>query len=469
MGENDRKQKSIRRAALAVAMITNFTSPFSATALNIAVPHIGAEFHASATSLSWIVLSFLMVTALLAIPFGRIADIRGRKNILRLGILLICVASFLNIFSPNMPVFYLFRVIQGVGAAMIFATNTAILVSAFPAERRGSVLGISVAAVFVGSASGPVIGGLITHTFGWRAIFIAISAFALIAFIMAMTRLPKENKPVTKAKINYSSIVFYTLSLGLLLCGLVTLSQNIWSYLILGAGIALIILFVRREARTEAPLIEVRLFSKNLDFSLANLAALFIFAAVFAVVYLMSLYLQLARGFTADVSGIILISQPVVQIVLSPIAGRLSDKRSPAAIATIGMACCAGALFMFAFMGGQTPLAYILAALLLTGFGVGLFSSPNANVVLGSVSKKDYSVATSVQSTARTVGQVFGMAVLTIIMNAVIGNVQIDHVAPTAIIRDTHISFLAFAAVCIVGIFISLRRRKDAGDGEAGL
>ena len=466
MEENDRKQKSIQRAALAVAMITNFTSPFSATALNIAVPHIGAEFHAAATSLSWIVLSFLMVTALLSIPFGRIADMRGRKTILRVGILLVCVASFLNIFSPNMPVFYLFRVVQGIGAAMIYATNTAILVSAFPPERRGSVLGTSVAAVFTGSASGPVIGGFITHTFGWRAIFIAISAFALIAFVMAMTRLPKENKPETKAKLNYYSIVFYVLSLGLLLCGLVTLSQNIWSYIILGAGIVLIILFVRHEARAEAPLIEVRLFSKNLDFSMSNLAALFNFAAVFAIVYLMSLYLQLARGFTADVSGMIMISQPVVQIVLSPIAGRLSDKRPPAAIASIGMACCAGALFMFAFLDGQTPLAYILAALLLTGFGVGLFSSPNANVVLGSVSKKDYSVATSVQSTARTVGQVFGMAVLTIIINAVIGNVQIDHVAPAAIIRDAHISFLVFAGVCIIGILISLRRRAKKEEVE---
>ena len=464
MEENDKKQKSIRRATLAVAMITNFTSPFSATALNIAVPHIGAEFHSAATSLSWIVLSFLMVTALLAIPFGRIADIHGRKTILRVGILLICVASILNIFSPNMPVFYLLRVVQGLGAAMIYATNTAILVAAFPAERRGSVLGISVAAVFAGSASGPVIGGFITHAYGWRAIFIAISAFALIAFIMAMTRLPKESKPETKAKLNYSSIVFFVLSMGLLLYGLVTFSQHIWSYFILAAGVVLVILFVRREARTEAPLIEVRLFSKNLDFSMSNLAAMFVFAAVFAITYLMSIYLQLARGFTADLSGIVMISQPVVQIVLSPIAGRLSDRRSPATIASIGMACCAGALFMFAFLDGQTPLAYILAGLLLTGLGVGLFSSPNSNVVLGSVPKEDYSVATSVQSTARTVGQVFGMAVLTIIINAVIGNTPIDHVAPAAIIRDTHISFLVFAGVCIVGILISMRRRKKQGD-----
>ena len=466
MEETDKEQKSIQHTTLLIAMITNFIPPFAVTALNIAVPHIGTEFHASTTSLTWIVVSFLLVSSVLSLPVGRIADIYGRRPVLKAGILLICISTFLNIFSPNMTVFLAFRVLQGISAAMIFSTNVALLVDVFPASKRGSVLGISVAAVYTGSACGPVIGGLITHAFGWRGVFAAISLLALIAFILAMIRSPKETKPGLGQKLNISSIVFYIVSLGTFLYGLVTLSQHILSYIIIAAGCVLLVFFVKHEGRTEVPVFDVRLFRGNLTLVLSIMATLFNYAAVFAVSYLFSIYLQLARGFNADISGFILISQPVVQIALSLIAGRLSDKKTPSAIASTGMACCAGALFMFTFVGVHTPIPYIIAGLMLTGVGIGLFASPNTNVILSSVSSKDYSVASSMISTARTVGQVIGMAILTIIINAVIGNVSIEKVAAGAIVQDMHISFSIFAVICVVGIMFSLGRRRKAVGSE---
>lgn len=465
MNEVERKQKSSQNTALAVAMITNFFSPFGASALNIAVPHIGTEYHSTAVSLPWIVISYVLTTALLSIPFGRVADIYGRKPILKIGIFLFFVASLLNIFSPNIQLFFLFRVLQGIGAAMTFATNTAILIDVYPASNRGSVLGITVAAVYTGHACGPVIGGLLTHTFGWRAIFIVLSLLAFIALIISVTRFSKDEEQGATQKLNSSSIVLFISSLGLLMYGLVTFAQHIWSYCCLAAGAVLIVIFIKHEMRTEVPVIEVRLFSGNMEFSLSTLAALFNFASMYAITYLMSLYLQLARGFTADISGLILISQPIVQIVLSPIAGRLSDKRSPATIASIGMACCTGALFMFSFLDEHTPILFLIAGLLLTGVGVGLFSSPNSNVILGSVSNKDYGVASSVLSTSRTVGQVVGMAILTIVINKVIGNISIEHVTAGALVRDTHISYLIFTVICGIGILFSLKRRGKKEEG----
>jgi len=453
------KKKSVQRAILVVALVTNFSNTFAASALNIAIPNIGTEYQASATSVSWIVLAFLLASALLAIPFGRIADIYGRIPIMKIGILLFCVAALLNAFSPNMPVFLLFRVMQGVGAAMVFATNTAILVDAYPAEKRGSVMGIAVAAVFTGSALGPVIGGFLTHTFGWRSIFLLITAFALIALFTAMLNLPNERFSRAKEKVNTSSIFLFVFSLGLFMYGLATLMQNLQSYLIFAAGVVLIVILVKHEIKTEVPVIEVRLF-KNRDFTFSNLAALFNFAAVFAVIFLMSIYLQLARGFNADYAGLIMISQPAVQAVLSPITGKMSDKRSPAVIASIGMGCCAAALVMFAFLDEQTPTLYIIAGLLLTGIGVAFFSSPNSNMIMGSVENKDYGVAASVMSTSRMVGQVIGMAFLTIIINAVIGNVPIADVPPASIVQNMQITFPIFAAICCVGILFSLRRGK---------
>ena len=442
-------------------MISNFANTFAASSLNIAVPHIGKEFSASATSLAWIVISFLMVSALLSIPIGRIGDMYGRKPILKSGILLFCIAAALNIFAPNMTFFLFFRVLQGIGSAMIFATNTAILLDVYPPSKRGSVLGTSVASVYAGSSFGPVIGGLITNAFGWRAVFVAIAALALVSFIVAMVRSPKEAKIETSQKLNFASSVLYVLSLGCIMFGFVTLAQHIWSYIILAVGIVLVILFVKREMHTEVPVIEVRLFKNNPVFVLSNLAALFNYAAIYAILYLMSLYLQLARGFSADVSGLIMISQPVVQAILSPIAGRLSDSKSPGIIASFGMACCAGALFMFAFVDEGTSMIYVIGGLILTGVGISFFNSPNSNIIYSSVSKKEYGVTSSIISTARTFGQVVGMAILTIIINKVIGSIPIEQVAPGAIVRDMHISFFVFTAICVVGIFFALARKKQ--------
>ena len=461
MEETSKEQKKIQNATLAVALITNFSTPFAITALNIAVPHIGVEFNASTTSLTWVVLSFLLVTAILSIPFGRIADIHGRKKILISGIFIFCITSFLCIFSPNMAVFLLLRVLQGVGGAMIFATNIAILVDVFPAEKRGSVLGISVASVYVGGAAGPVIGGVITHAFGWRAIFIVITALILSALITAILRSPKTERLIeTGEKLKASSFILFILSFGLFFYGVSTLMQNIWSYFIFAAGIVLIVFCVKYESGQKTPLFDVRLFKGNRLFSLSLLGAMFNYAAVFAVAYLMSLYLQLGRGMNADISGLILIFQPLLQAALSPVAGRLSDKKSPASIASIGMACCTASLVMFIFLDLNTSMAYIIAGLLLMGFGIAFFASPNSNVIYGSVGNKDYGVATSMISSARTFGQVIGMALLTLIMHIVMGVVPIADVQPSVLVQDMKVSYIVFAAICFVGVLISLQRRK---------
>jgi len=403
---------------LTVAMLTNFSIPFTVSSVNIAVPHIGTEFNASATSLSWIVLSFLIVTVVLAIPFGRIADIYRRTPILKLGIFLVCLSAVLNIFAPSMEAFLLLRIMQGVGSAMIFATNIALLVGVFPASERGKVLGVSISAVYTGASVGPFVGGQVIQYFGWRALFVVIAAIALAAFIMAMVRLPKESKKEGKEELNLHGIIFHV----------------------------------------------ARLFSGNRAFTLSNLAGLFNYASIFAIIYFMSIYLQLGRGWSAGTAGLIVIAQPAVQIVLSPIAGRLSDKRPPAIIASIGMALCACALFMLSFLGEQTSVPYIVAGLIVAGTGVALFVSPNSNMVYGSVSSDDYSVAASVISTSRTFGQVIGTGILTVIISAVIGSVPIQSVEPAGIIRSMQVSFWVFSAVCVAGVFISLsRREKERG------
>ena len=460
MTEGDKKQKSIQNSTLMVVVVTNFTTLFAITSLNIAVPQIGLEFHASATSLTWVVISFIFVVALLPIPFGKIADIYGRALIYKLGMLLFCISSFFNIFAANMPVFLLLRVLQGIGAALIFATSIAVLAEVFPANKRGSVIGLSSTAVFLGQACGPSIGGIITRFFGWRALFVIISALNLYSLITAIVRLPKSSGSKTISRPNPSNMFLHIVSLGLFLFGLVTLSQRLWPVIIFAAGCVLLVIYVKYELRSDAPVIEMRLFSGNRVFGLSSLAALLNYAAIFAVSYLLSIYLQLVKGLGADLAGYIMISQPIVQTILAPIAGRLADRKQPATIACIGLACSAGALFMFSLLNEQAPIPYILAGTVLTGLGIGLFVSPNSAMIMGSVSKEDYGVAASVVSTARGIGQVIGMAMLTIITNATIGDVPIAEVSPALIVNNMHISFLIFSGICVAAIFISLKRRE---------
>jgi MFS family permease len=380
-----------------------------------------------------------------------------------------------------MPLLIAFRGVQGVGGAMIFATNIAMLIDTFPANMRGRVLGIATAMVYIGASLGPVIGGFITHQFGWRSVLMLITALSVCAFIIAIARLPKEPAQgagsgagmgsgvdagagdETKQRLGPVSVILYIVSVVLVLYGFTTLTQNIFSYIALGAGAVLLVLFVRYESTAKAPVVQIRLFRGDPNFLLSNLAALLNYSATFAVSYLLSIYLQLVAGYAADVSGLILIAQPIVQAVVAPIAGRISDRRSPYLLASAGMALCAATLFILIFVGIDTSLPVILAALMIAGVGIGLFSPSNTNAIMSSVQPRDYGSASSLTSTMRTFGQVFAMAIITIVMNFVIGNTPIAEVPHEKIVESMHTGFIIFCAICAVGIFISLNRKKGKG------
>jgi MFS family permease len=480
----EQNTKQSRMAILVVVLTTSFLNPFSGTALNVAVPFIGAEFHSSATELTWIVSAYMMATVALAVPFGRIADIRGKRTMLIVGIALFAVTSFFVALAQGMLMFNVFRVFMGAGAAMIYATNMPILIGAYPPEMRGRVIGGSVASVYVGLASGPVLGGLLTHYFGWRSVQILIALISIAAFVVALAKLPKnagarrgevgqaEGPPenAVPRRVDPVSFALYAVAVLLFLYGFTTLGQNLRSYIILAAGAALLPVYLKYEMRSKAPVFEIRAFRRNAPFLLANLSALFNYAATFAVGYIFAIYLQLVKGYASDVTGFILIAQPVVMAVVAPIAGSLSDRRSPFMLAALGMAFCAAALFSFIFIGVNTPLWHLIAGLLVVGFGFGLFSSPNTNAIMSSVGPGDFGVASSVQNTARTMGQVIGMALITIVTNAIIGDAELADVPRGLFVQNMHVSYIIFAALCVVGIFFSMERKatKKQNNTEKG-
>ena len=446
-----------RVIALLVATLASFFTPFMASAVNIAIPSIGSNFAADVILLSWIPTAYLLAAAIFAVPFGRIADIYGMKKIFTYGIIIFTVASFLCALSPSILSLIIFRIMQGVGSAMIFVTGLAIITSVYPRNERGKAIGINVASVYIGLSMGPVLGGLLTQYFGWRSIFLVVIPMGLLVIALTITKLKGEWAECAGESFDVPGSVIYSVALVILIYGFSILPGFYGIIMVIG-GILGLLGFALFELRTKNPVFEVRLF-KNITFGFSSLAALINYSATFAVVYLLSLYLQYIKGMDPLSAGIILVAQPVVMAITSPVAGRLSDRFSPGRIATIGMVITTISLFCLTFLSTTTSIEYIILVLLVLGFGLGLFSSPNTNAIMSSVEKKFYGIASATVGTMRLIGQMLSMGIALLVFSIFIGNVLIVPSNYPALLSSINTAFMICATLCIVGIFASFARR----------
>jgi EmrB/QacA subfamily drug resistance transporter len=429
------------------------------SSLNVALPQIGSEFGLDAVGLSWVPTSYLLAAAVILVPFGRLADIHGRKRIFSLGVLLYTAASGLCAFAPSGSVLIAGRALQGMGGAMTFGTGVAILTSVFPPEERGRVLGINTAAVYVGLSIGPFLGGAMTETFGWRSIFLANLPLGIAMLVILRTSLRGEWADARGATLDIPGSVVYSASLVALMIGFSRLPGGEGWGLIL-AGFSGMALFVRIEARAASPLIQIQLFRGNRVFAFSNLAALINYSATFAVGFLLSLYLQYVRGMSPRQAGFVLVAQPVIMALGSPYAGRLSDRIEPRVLASLGMGGIAVGLLLFVFLTETTPVPLIVAGLVVLGAGFSLFSSPNANAVMGSVEKNRYGVASGTLATMRLSGQMLSIGIAMLVFALVLGREQIGAANAPRFLLGVRIAFGVFVILSAAGVFASLARGK---------
>jgi EmrB/QacA subfamily drug resistance transporter len=458
---NQPENKLSKNVILAVATMTSFLTPFMGSSINIALPAIGEEFSMDAVSMSWVVSAYLLASAVFLLPIGRIADIYGRKKILLSGIIAFTVFSFLVAITTSAPVLIALRALQGVGSAMIFGTGVAILTSAFPARERGRALGINVASVYMGLSLGPFLGGILTENFGWRSIFWVNVPLGLIVIFMILWKLKGEWAEAKGEKFDFVGSFIYGVSLVAVMYGLSSLPGLSAVWFLLAGGLCLLA-FIGWELKTRSPLLNLNLIRHNVVFAFSNMAALINYSATFALAFLLSLYLQYTQGMSAQTAGLILIAQPVVMAIVSPIAGRLSDRIQPRIFASLGMALTCGGLLYFSFIDDGTAMGVIILGLVVVGLGLALFSSPNTNAIMGSVESRYYGVASAVLSTMRMIGNMFSMGVVTLLFSLFIGRVEITPEYYTPFLQSMKTAFLIFAALCFFGIFASLASRKSA-------
>jgi len=425
----------------------------------VALPIISREFGMDAVLLSWIRVAYLLAAAMFLVPFGKIADIYGRKRIYSYGTAIFTLAALLIGLSTSGTMLIAVRVVQGFGSAMIFGTGVAILTSVFPPGDRGRVLGINVAAVYLGLSVGPSIGGVLTQQLGWRSIFFVTVALGLIALGFVLFRLKEEWAEAQGERFDLVGSVIYALALVALMIGVSRL-PGVTGAALMGLGILGLGIFGAWEVRARYPVLHIDLLVTNRPFAFSNVAALINYSATSATAFLLSLYLQYIKALTPQQAGLVLIAQPIVQASLSPLTGRLSDRIEPRIVASIGMGFTALGLALLVFVTAATPLWAIIIRLILLGFGFALFSSPNMNAIMGSVERRFYGVASGMLGTMRLMGQMFSQGIATLLFALYIGRVEITPEFYPLFLTSVKTAFAIFAVLCVGGIFASLARGK---------
>ena len=448
-----------KKAVLIVATMGSFFTPFMGSSINIALPTIGREFAMDAVLLGWVATSYLLTAAVFLIPFGRLADIYGRKKIFAWGIVIYTVAALLSAVSISGIMLISSRILQGMGGAMIFGTGVAILTSVFPVGERGKALGINVAAVYLGLSLGPFIGGILTQNFGWRSIFLVNVPLGLVVIALVFWKMKGEWAEAKGDKFDIRGSIIYSLALVSVMYGL-SILPAVWGAVLILIGVVGLLVFVRWEKKVRSPILNINLFRNNRVFAFSNLAALINYSATFAVAFLLSLYLQYIKGISPQNAGLILVSMPAVQAIFSPLAGRLSDKIEPRILASAGMALTTAGLSLFIFLNEDTTLGFIISTLILLGFGFAFFSSPNTNAVMSSVENRSYGVASATLATMRQVGMTLSMGIAMLLFSIYIGRVEITPEYYPLFLKSIKPAFIIFAVLCFGGIFASLARGK---------
>jgi EmrB/QacA subfamily drug resistance transporter len=443
-----------KRAVLLTVSLSSFLTPFSGSSFNIALPSIAAEYSLDAISMSWASLAYLLTSAMFLIPFGRLADMYGRKRVFLYGITVFTISSALLGIYPSSATLVIFRALQGIGSSMIFGTGLAILVSVSTPQERGSMLGTSIAAVYVGLSAGPYIGGFLTKNFGWRSIFLVNVGIGLLVIWMIFAKLTVEWKIEDSERFDLLGSASFSFMLLSLMYGMSKLpTQSAIVPIVI--GVILMATFVYIEEHVENPVLDLGLFRNNRAYSLFNLAALINFSATFSLTFLLSMYLQYHKGLDPQQAGTIMIASPVIQAIVSPISGHLSDKVEPSKLATLGMLVTGLALAPLALIEVETSILYIVVCLLVLGIGLALFSSPNTNAILGSVDMRLLGLASSTVGTMRLTGQMLSQGITMTLIAINLGSASILPDLYPQLLISIRTTFTIFFLLCILGVYAS--------------
>lgn len=438
---------------LVICTVLSFFTVFAVNAVTIVIPSIASEYHMSNIIQNWITIIFLLVVAVLSVPAGQISGKYGLKKVTIVSVILFIIISIANVLVTSQEQFLACRLILGISLAFINVTSMAMIVSAFPPEERGTALGINITGVYIGLSLSPVLGGILNYNLGWRSVVLFGVPFLFVILVLLLTRISDEWITFKGIPIDIKGSLSYGVGMALFMYGFTILNTQ-QGIILTVLGIAILVVFGIIELRQNHPVFDIRFF-KNHKFLSANFASLCAYLATYAVTTILNYHLQYIKGLDSQTAGIILLAAPLCQVVLAPIAGRLSDKFVPQILAAMGMALGTISLFLFSSLNGQTPIEYLIISMIIYGIGFGLFSPPNTNVIMGSVPPKDTSIASASVATMRTVGQAMSMGILTLVFAFVMGDVPIIEQFYPLLTQSCQITCIICVVLCVLSVFAS--------------
>jgi EmrB/QacA subfamily drug resistance transporter len=472
--------------ALIIINIATFAVSFDTGLVTLILPNIARDFRADINVTIWIPMAkFIMMAAFMPV-FGRLSDIKGRKRYFNLGIIAFVVGSLLTGIASSIYEMPFYRALTGIGSAILIVNTRSLIVDIFPANERGKALGWHLLTVYLGHTLGPALGGIITAYWGWRFLFLMLIPIALITLVLSQKTI-RETVTNTGQKMDWIGSILLATALILVMIAVTFGPQREWTPLdivitdfwipivnvfyetfiyisiplveTLALGLIFLALFLVSQLKSKNPIIDLRLFIQNRQFSSTNLEAIFIYTAHYSIYVVVAFYLELVKLMDPFQTGLILAVFPLVAALVSPISGMFSDRYDRREVRILAAGVTALALFLLSRLSAGSSIAFLFAGLVILGVGIGLFSPVNTSECLTSVPPRKRSLANGVLGMMRYGGQTLSFA----LSAAVIGLYLPTHlfleggsVFVEQYIAGINQSLLLSAVIAVVAVLIAL-------------
>lgn len=435
-------------------------APMGMASVNVAIPALAQDLQASATKVGWLPTLYLLSSVMFMLPVGKLADNYGRKRVYTLGLALNILAAFMCSIATHIDWVLFWRFVQGGAAAMIFGTGIAIISSCTPDNKRGSALGIVAACVYVGLTLAPAIGGWLTELFSWRAVFYFQIPLGIVLIIFIKVMLPGDWKNEEHSRFDWIGSSIFALFSLTFVYGL-SLLPSLLGFTLFALSIFSLATFIVHQSRNRAPLIRPQMFRESRVFSLSLTTSFFMYGSNFAIIFLLSLYLQYIKGFSPAHAGEILMVQALSMALIAPFAGKLADRFESRVIATAGCLIVGVGFILLNRLDMNTSSSYIVWSLLLVGFGFGLFSTPNNSAIMGAVKKQEVGVASASMNLSRTTGNMVGMSLVNLMLHYYIGDAALSTEQNPALMSTISLALTMSLSFVIIACIISSMRGRQ--------
>jgi len=446
-----------------VVSIGTFMATLDASIVNLALPILRNYFNTDIATTEWVMLSYLLTITTLLLTLGRLSDMYGRKPMFMAGLLIFTLGSGLCSLSATAGQLIAFRVVQGLGAAMLMANSLSIITDVFPHTERGKALGLMGTVVSIGYITGPALGGFLIGWVGWQSIFYINIPIGLFGTVYAWKTL-KSDQLHCGQKFDIKGAILMFLSIISLVLAITRGQVLGWgSPAIIGLSLLFAVFlvgFVMVEKRADQPMVELSLF-RNSPFSASNASGFLSFTALFAVILLMPFYMEEILGYSPEHMGMAFVAVPLVMALVAPVSGWISDRTNSFLLSSLGMAVSCMALLLLGKLDQDAAFLDIVIRMGMLGLGMGLFQSPNNSIVMGSVPKKRLGIAGGMLAMVRNLGMVTGIAISgAVFTNGLQSNQALGLAYEAAFLGGFHDAFMVAAVICSVGIITSLMRGK---------